>query len=279
VSARRAYRASRRVPRALGVAIDTIVRGRLGDRRDPVACADRLRDGFARILAIHSLTVTVRGTWPQRPVIYVANHVSYLDPGAIAACVRCAPIAKGEVASWPLIGTASPGLGVIFVDRSSPHSGARALLRARKVLAAGVSVLNFPEGTTTDGNTLLPFKRGIFGLARITGAPVVPIALRYASDDLAWTGGSHFVPHYLGVTASRRTSAVHVDLGPAISPARFASAEDLASFAHDRIARMLRDLPEIHDPVLRLRVSPPRPDPVLPTPGGDVRVLRRRAGA
>src|SRR6185436_14021215 len=101
----------------------------------------------------------------------VANHLSYLDPIVIGAQIPVAPIAKGEVASWPLIGSVASSLNGIFVDRSSVMSRARALRRAHALLRAGVSILNFPEGTTTDGSRLLPFHRGIFGLAQIARVP------------------------------------------------------------------------------------------------------------
>src|SRR5262249_6541975 len=148
-------------------------------------------------------------------------------------------------------------------DRRSAWSGARALRRSLATLRAGVPVLNFPEGTTTDGSRLLPFRRGIFGIAQRAGVPVVPIALRCASPDLAWHGPATFLPHSLR-TAGRRAPALHVAIGAAIAPDQFASADALARFTHQRIAQMLRDQLEPDVTVLRLRVPAPRPDPVLP---------------
>jgi hypothetical protein len=77
-------------------------------------------------------------------------------------------------------------LGVVFVARGDAHSGARALRSAEAALAGGLPVLNFPEGTTTSGRSVLPFRSGVFGLARRTAAPVVPIALAY--DPPCWRG-------------------------------------------------------------------------------------------
>nr|MBS0019499.1 1-acyl-sn-glycerol-3-phosphate acyltransferase [Gammaproteobacteria bacterium] len=76
-------------------------------------------------------------------------------------------------------------------------SGAEVLRRSLRVLQQGVSVLNFPEGTTTLGNAVLPFRRGIFGLAPITGVPVIPIALRFEPPGMAWVGNAYFVSHCL----------------------------------------------------------------------------------
>jgi lyso-ornithine lipid O-acyltransferase len=232
------------------------------DRRAARLCAV-----VAEVAAVHDLRITATGAWPSGPAVVVANHVSYLDPLVIASHVPCAPIGKGEVARWPVIGAAARALGVVFVDRGSAASGARALRRGLAALRAGVAVLNFPEGTTTDGTRVLPFRRGSFGLARIAGVPVVPIALRYDPPELAWFGGASFLPHYLR-TASRAALRVDVAIGDAIAPRDHASARALADLTHHRIARMLRDLEETdHGPVPRVRVPAPRPDAVLPTAG------------
>jgi 1-acyl-sn-glycerol-3-phosphate acyltransferase len=254
-------RAARRASRATFEALATLGAARLARGEDARARAARLSEALAEMVAIHDLLVAVRGVFPARPAVIVANHVSYLDPIVLGALVPCAPIAKGEVARWPVIGTAARALGVHFVDRASAHSCACVLRAALRTLEQGVSILNFPEGTTTDGSRLLPFRRGVFGLARLAGVPIVPIALRFASRDLAWTGGDTFLPHYLR-TASRRAPAVHVDVGPAIAPDR--SADELARITHQRIARMLRDHEDPHGSVVRLRVPAPRPDAVLP---------------
>jgi lyso-ornithine lipid O-acyltransferase len=213
------------------------------------------------IANIHGLELGVRGRFPAEPAVIVTNHVSYLDAIAVAAVLPVAPIAKREVSSWPLIGTAAAQLGVIFVERADMWSRVRALRAARAALAAGVSVLNFPEGTTTDGSQVLPFARGIFGLAKRAEVPIVPVAL-HCAPELAWFGGASFVPHYVRTTTIAAPQ-LRLEIGRPIDPARH-SADELAVIAHHRIAYMLRDRLESHASVLRLRVPPPRPDAVLP---------------
>lgn len=250
-----------RIGRLTVTALDAIGRARMA--RDGIAGrADRLHAACADIASIHKLQLRIRGTWPAGPVVIVANHVSYLDPIAIAAMLPCAPIAKSEVASWPIIGTAASQLGVIFVTRNSVSSRARALRQAHAALRAGVSVVNFPEGTTSDGSRLLPFKRGIFGLARLAGVPVLPVAIRCA-PELAWHGNAPFVPHYVS-TAGLAAPEIRLDLGPLIDPAHFTTTDEVAAIAHHRIAYLLRDQLEPHAAVIRLRVPSPRPDPILP---------------
>lgn len=260
-------RAAVRAARSLWSTLAAIGDARLRRDDDVRSRAGRFRAAAAELCAIHGFEVVLRGWFPTGGAIVVANHVSYLDPIVIASRVACAPISKGEVARWPVIGTAARSLGVDFVDRDCTWSGARTLRRARAALLAGAKILNFPEGTTTDGTELLPFRRGVFGLARLTGLPIVPVALRYASPDLAWFGGATFLPHYLR-TASRQSLAVHIDVGAPIVPDLLRSADDLARLTHQRIARMLRDLEDPHGSIVRLRVPPSRPDPVLPAAGG-----------
>ncbi|MBS1123494.1 MAG: hypothetical protein H6Q90_5722 [Deltaproteobacteria bacterium] len=255
-----AGRTALRIGRCTVAVLDAIGRARLA--RDGIAGrASRLHAACAEIAAIHRLGVRIHGTWPTGPVVIVANHVSYLDAIALAAALPCAPIAKGEVASWPMIGTAASQLGVIFVARDSAWSRVRALRRAHAALRAGVSVVNFPEGTTTDGTKLLPFQRGIFGLARLAGVPVLPVAVRCARE-LAWHGNAPFIPHYLSM-ARLAAPELRLELGQPIDPTQFASAEEVAALAHHRIAYMLRDQLESHAAVIRLRVPAPRSNPVL----------------
>lgn len=261
---RRTLRTAGRIARGVAVALTAVGQGRLSPPPSARHRAARLQLTLAELVAIHGLRVAVRGTWPEGAVIYVANHVSYLDPIVIGAQRACAPIAKGEVERWPVIGAACGHLGVNFVNRADPYSGARTLRRALATLREGVPVLNFPEGTTTDGDRLLPFRRGIFGLARIADVPVVPIAVRCASPALTWTGGATFLPHYLR-TAARRAPAVELTIGAAIRPGWFASAEELAAFTHTRVAQLLRGDEEAPDAAAVVRRVPaPRPDPVLP---------------
>jgi lyso-ornithine lipid O-acyltransferase len=227
--------------------------------------ATQLAAVLAELRALHALRVEVTGAPPVGPSVLVANHVSYLDPVALAPVVPCIPISKGEVSGWPVIGFGARVLGVLFVDRASPLSGARALRRALRALRAGVSVLNFPEGTTTDGTRILPFRRGVFGVAQMARAPIVPVALRYESAALSWTGGEAFVPHYWR-TAGRHESRVHLHFCDPLRPAHGDTAVELAAIARARIARALDlalDEKDPHVPAIRLRVPSPRPDPVL----------------
>jgi lyso-ornithine lipid O-acyltransferase len=253
-------RSTTRIARLTIATLDAIGRARLAGG----GVADRARRLHAvskEIANIHGLELGVRGRFPAEPAVIVTNHVSYLDAIAVAAVLPVAPLAKREVASWPLIGTAASQLGVIFVERDDIWSRVRALRSAHAALAAGVNVLNFPEGTTTDGSQLLPFARGIFGLAKRAGVPIVPVAI-HCAPELAWFGGASFVPHYVRTT-KLAAPQIRLEVGQPIDPGRH-SADELAALAHHRIAYLMRDRLETHAAVIRLRVPTPRPDAVLP---------------
>jgi 1-acyl-sn-glycerol-3-phosphate acyltransferase len=193
---------------------------------------------MTEVCASHGVVVVTSGPVPCGPVVLVANHVGYLDPLVLGGAVPCLPIAKHEVASWPLIGSAGRRHGVMFVRRGDAWSGARALLAARRALAGGVSVLNFHEGTTTAGASVLRFQRGIFGLAARTRVSVVPVAIAYDDEDLAWTGDALFLPHYLRTLRRERTVA-RLRFGCAMTPSRYGSAASLAEEAQAVVAHLL----------------------------------------
>lgn len=196
-----------RMARAAVASLSALGEARLGTRRTRGAQANALTTAVRELCAIHAIDVDVVGVFPERPCVLVSNHVSYLDPLVILAQVPAAPISKAEVADWPVIGPAARALGVNFVDRASIPRRASTLRRAIATLQAGVSVLNFPEGTTTRGVRLLPFHRGIFGAAILANVPVVPIALSYDDRDLAWTDNATFLPHYWRFSSLPRARA------------------------------------------------------------------------
>ncbi|MEW6272802.1 MAG: lysophospholipid acyltransferase family protein [Thermodesulfobacteriota bacterium] len=193
---------------------------------------------FARLCAQNGMRIAVSGPIPRGPVVLTANHVGYLDPVAVGSIVPCIPVAKREVERWPLIGRVGREHGVLFVRRGDAASGARALRVGQRVLAARVSLLNFPEGTTTTGETVLPFRRGVFGLARIADVPVVPVALSCDDAALTWTGDDPFLPHFVR-TLARREIVLRVRFGCAMTPRRYGSAEDLAREAHAVVEHLL----------------------------------------
>ena len=197
-----------------------------------------LQDASREVLALHGIHAAAAGAQVPVQSVLVSNHVSWLDPLVVAAHVPCVPVSKADVSAWPLIGTLARNLGVVFVSRGDAGSGAQALRSVRAALDAGACVLNFPEGTTSTGDGVLPFRPGLFGLALRTGAPIVPVAVRYEPRSLAWTGDASFIPHYLAL-ASSRGARVSVRFGEPLAPPAGAGAREIAELARDRVAALL----------------------------------------
>jgi 1-acyl-sn-glycerol-3-phosphate acyltransferase len=237
-----AARAGGRIARTGVTALGAAARLRQLDRRDSAALrrerAFFLRDLFRRVAALHGIEVRGEGFMPVGPALLASNHVSYLDPIVVGSLVPCVPISKVDVSAWPVIGGFARDLGVLFVDRGNGHSGMRVLRDAARTLADGVSVLNFPEGTTTAGDRVLRFREGLFAVARSAGAPVVPVAISYDPPDLAWVDAQTFVPHYLRLAGSARARA-YVRFGAPLAPRTYASGAALASAARDAVQALL----------------------------------------
>jgi 1-acyl-sn-glycerol-3-phosphate acyltransferase len=197
----------------------------------------------AEVCRAHAFEIHNEGRPPEGAAVMVANHLSYLDPIMVAARKPLALIGKLEVEKWPLLGECGRRHGVLFIDRGNAHAGAVVLKRALRVLRAGVPVLNFPEGTTTDGDAMLPFKRGSFGLARLAKVPIVPVAIGFEASALHWVGDALFLPHYLR-TAARTKTHVHVYYGEPMDVPRGMRADVVARAAHARLTTMIDEMKE-----------------------------------
>ncbi|WP_437622819.1 lysophospholipid acyltransferase family protein [Sorangium sp. So ce1151] len=234
-----AFSIASRVSGVMGLALDTAVRSSLLPELPALRDRERARllHGTARgLCALHALRLRVTGALPAPPFVIVANHVSYLDPILLASLTPCTAIAKQEIGGWPIIGERARDLGVLLVDRRRPESGARVLRCALRALRRGVPVLNFPEGTTTRGQEVLPFRKGIFGVARIAGVPIVPAAITYDAPELCWAGDDTFLPHYLRFSSRREASAC-VTFGPPLG--EHGGAAELAARARAVILDLL----------------------------------------
>jgi 1-acyl-sn-glycerol-3-phosphate acyltransferase len=111
--------------------------------------------------AILGLRREMRGLPMTGPGAYVANHVGWLDIFVLNACKRLYFVAKSEVAGWPGIGWLARGTGTVFIARDPRQAAAQTRLFEDR-LRAGHRLLFFPEGTSTDGRRVLPFKTTLF---------------------------------------------------------------------------------------------------------------------
>jgi 1-acyl-sn-glycerol-3-phosphate acyltransferase len=257
--------AGRHLGRGLFNALAELGAARMSPPRDPRMAALRLAAALGAIARAHDLEASVRGEVPRGPALIVANHVSYLDPIAILPLCPAIPVAKDEVARWPIVGAIASGHGVVFVERDDPAERVVTLRRIHDLLAAGAPVLNFPEGTTTRGASVMPFWRGTFGIAQRLDVPVIPVALRYRDPDLAWCGQATFLPHYWH-TLRRERVEVAISFGAPMHARTGEPPEAMAARARGVICHMLETMRRI-DAGPGARVPSPWPDSVLPVAG------------
>ncbi|HZP85467.1 MAG TPA: lysophospholipid acyltransferase family protein [Burkholderiales bacterium] len=150
----------------------------------------------SRILAILNVRIHVKGSVPRgrKPVVIVANHVSWLDVWVILAVCPLRFVAKSDIRHWPLAGWLVAHAGTVFIERTRRHDTARINTLIGDVLRRGERIGLFPEGTTTDGSHLRPFHASLFQPALSVSATVVAAAIRYPKRDgspnldIAYTG-------------------------------------------------------------------------------------------
>jgi 1-acyl-sn-glycerol-3-phosphate acyltransferase len=213
-----------------------LVRPPMPEKASPWELARRQHEASRSMCRMHGIDVRVTGRPTAGAALFVANHVGYFDPFVIASLTECLSVAKTELRQWPFVGRRMRELGVLFIDRGNVASGARVLRSMIRAFRLGASVLNFPEGTTSDGRVVLPFRRGAFGAARIAGVPVVPVRIDYDDPRVAWVGHATFLPHYARTMARGRIRA-DVTFGAPIAPV-LETARELADRAHAAIVEM-----------------------------------------
>jgi len=138
------------------------------------------RNWSRMLLVMCGVSARVQGR-PLRdgPVLWVVNHVSWIDIFVINSVRATAFVAKSEIRRWPVIGWLAAGAGTLFIERGHRHA-VRAVSRAMKVrFDRGEAVGLFPEGTTSEGLDVGAFHSSLFEPARVAGVSVQPVALRF----------------------------------------------------------------------------------------------------
>jgi len=201
-------------------------------------------------LAILGIRLTVRGKPMRDRGGIVANHSSWLDIFTLNACDRVYFVSKAEVAGWPGIGWLARATGTVFIARDPREAkDQQALFEAR--LRANHRLLFFPEGTSTDGRRVLPFKPTLFaaffseGLGR--GMHIQPVTVIYhapAGQDprfLGWWGDMAFGPHLLKLMASPRRARAEVIFHPPLAAADYAGRKQLCATAEAAVRAPLTE--------------------------------------
>ncbi|HYP63125.1 MAG TPA: lysophospholipid acyltransferase family protein [Acidocella sp.] len=199
--------------------------------------------GVARTLG---LRLRVIGELPAaRPVLFVSNHSSWVDIVALGAVLPACFVAKGDVAGWQGIGTIARLGRTIFVSRARESVGREQRELAAR-LAAGDNIILFPEGTTSDGNHILPFASSFLTLAFGPAQPAVqPVTIVYdeldgrpagpeGREEVAWHGDADLAPHFMKL-GRRRSIRASIRLGTPIAPGAYQNRKTLTAVLEQEI--------------------------------------------
>ena len=152
-----------------------------------------------RLLELMGVRLVVHGELPgDGPLLVLANHISWLDIIVIDAALPCRFVSKADVRHWPLIGRLVEGAGTLFIERDRRRDAMRVVHLMAERLQAGDRLGVFPEGTTGDGSSLLPFHANLLQAAVTTDTPVQLLGLQYTD---ARDGRRHDGPTYVGDTS------------------------------------------------------------------------------
>lgn len=183
------------------------------------------------------ITLRVTGTPMQGRGAVVANHSSWLDIFTLNASKRIYFVSKSEVARWPGIGWLARATGTVFIERNPARAKLQTELFQQRLLA-GHKLLFFPEGTSTDGHQVLPFKTTLFQSFFAEGLrdqiAVQPVAVRYLAPEGAdprfygWWGDMDFGPHLLATLAPARQGRIDVIYGTPLKVSDYPNRKALA---------------------------------------------------
>ncbi|MBS1820619.1 MAG: 1-acyl-sn-glycerol-3-phosphate acyltransferase [Acidobacteria bacterium] len=204
-------------------------------RRPPTreARADWLHRFAASAVRGLGIVIDLHGSFPERGAV-ISNHLSYLDIVILAALHPCVFVSKEEVASYPVLGWMTTMAGTVYVARGHGGSALKARAGMEAALNAGLPVVFFPEGTTSDGSGLLKFHSGLLAQVLAARAPVTAGHLCYSmnsdnddatvSDDICyWRDDVQLVPHIFRLMGLR---GIRAQVKFADAPIRFSSDAD-----------------------------------------------------
>ncbi len=188
-----------------------------------------------QLLVAFNLRVVTSGQLPApdaslSKTMFVANHISWSDIHALNSLIALRFIAKSEIKNWPVFGYLVSKANTLFIDRNKRQDAKRTIDIAQKSLLAGDNLCFFPEGTTTDGTEMMPFKSSLIQAAILAEATVWPVAIRYLNTDgsintrIAYAGETTLVESMQQFLLQKQPTIELLFLPP-ILPAAYASMD------------------------------------------------------
>lgn len=207
---------------------------------------------FKFLLIIFGINIKFEGTKSKNKTVYVSNHTSYLDILILGASLDAFFVAKSEIAGWPLINRVVKLGGTIFVNRSKKLNATKQVNKLNQIIKNGSNIILFPEGTSNDGQKVLPFKSSLFSITDFEenkDCYVQPISITYTGLDglplsrmfkpfFAWYGDMDLLPHawkFLGLGSSEIKVKYHQPL----KFAKFESRKIFANYCYNQISNQV----------------------------------------
>jgi 1-acyl-sn-glycerol-3-phosphate acyltransferase len=194
-----------------------------------------------RFLSLLHCEVNVVGNVPESGLI-ACNHLGYVDILVIGSVCPAVFVAKSDVKDWPIFGWLASRAGTIFVSRNAPASVASQLRRMEEPLSQGHPVVLFPEGTSSDGTSILPLRSSLFESVIATGSMITPAAISYdlgihgsVGTEIAYWGNHVLLPHLVNLL-SKKSFTSHITFGNTRKPQPDRKHE--AAFLHTEISNL-----------------------------------------
>lgn len=210
------------------------------DDFQPAARAAWLQYASRRLLRIFRMQIQIEGAIPKNGLL-VSNHLGYLDIPVFASLTPAIFVAKHEVKSWPVFGWFARLAGTVFVHRERRAQTVEATREIETALGSGGLVILFPEGTSSNGEMILPFKSSLMEPAAKLSSPLTAGWIHYELDDgdpreeVCYWKDMTLVPHLINLLSKRSVRAT-VRFAP--FHGNFADRKELARKMHQEIVRL-----------------------------------------
>jgi 1-acyl-sn-glycerol-3-phosphate acyltransferase len=185
---------------------------------------------------------SIGGGYIQPNTMFVQNHISWLDTLVMSSQYCTNYVGKVEMLKWRLLRNIIKSGGTVFIDRKNKRELVLANKKIAAVLTSGWAMGLFPEGTTSDGTTVLPFHASIFESAIIAQSKVVPVIIRYRKADGSISKEVTFAKkrwmESVWSTLALRGLVIKVDILPAVNAGDFANREELSHYMYQQVSQV-----------------------------------------
>lgn len=166
--------------------------------------------------SILGIELVVKNSPPEPPFLVVSNHLSYIDIFVLFSQLRCLFVAKSDVKTWPFIGFIIRTCGILFIDRDRK----RDVKRVNKLISDNINqnqgIILFPEGTTSPGYEILPFRSSLLHFPAKEKMPVFYAAISYKTEDrephayesICWWDDTPFFNHFFNFLKLKKCTAI-----------------------------------------------------------------------